>query len=199
MRADDNADCVGKQQKESQSEMTQHKLLIGRVLVVVSGAFWLGGLTFYASAVIPMAHAVLGSHTTVGFITQRVTGWINVAAVIALVVFFANAFATRAVQLHRLRVALWMAWAVTAGVQASLFILHPMLDRLLNVEAYEILEPERFYPLHQMYLVGTSAQLLAGLVFLVCLLASWRRQDILGPERGDADLFRDTSALPTER
>lgn len=51
--------------------MSQNNLLIGRVLVVLSGAIWLGGLTFYASVVIPMAHGVLGNHTTVGFITQH--------------------------------------------------------------------------------------------------------------------------------
>lgn len=160
------------------------KVLIGRILVVLSGAIWLGGLTFYASVVIPMAHGVLGSHATVGFITQQVTGWINVVAVIALVVFLANIFATRSVQRHRLRITLWATWAVMAAMQASLFALHPALDRLLNAEALEILDPERFYPLHQIYLIGTSIQLLAGLAFLACVLAVWRRQDMIAAERG---------------
>lgn len=173
-----------KRQQETEADVAQWKGLVGRILVVLSGAIWLGGLTFYASVVIPMAHRVLGSHTTVGFITQQVTGWINVVAVIALLVFLANLFATRTAQRRRMRITVWTAWAVMAAIQAGLFVLHPTLDRLLDAEALEILDPERFYPLHQLYLIGTSVQLLAGLVFLACVLAVWRRQDIIAVERG---------------
>lgn len=60
-------------------------ILVGRVIVVVAGAVWLGGLTFYAAVVIPTAHDVLGSHREVGFITQQVTERINAIAVVALV------------------------------------------------------------------------------------------------------------------
>lgn len=173
--------------QEWQMENAQHKLLVGRVLVVVSGAIWIGGLTFYAAAVIPTAHRVLGSHTTVGFITQRVTGWINFAAVIALVVFLLNTLSTRTAGPHRLRIALWAAWTVMAAVQVSLFILHPMLDRLLDAEGFEILDPERFYFLHQIYLIGTSVQLFAGLAFLVCILAAWRQEDVRELEQREWD------------
>lgn len=158
--------------------MVRYKVLIGRMLVVLAGALWLGGLTFYASVVIPTAHGVLGSHTTVGFITRQVTGWINILAVVALVVFLGNLVATRAAHGPRLRLALGGAWAAMAAVQVGLFALHPRLDRLLDPEAMEILAPERFYTLHQVYLIGTSAQLLAGLVFLGCVLTVWGRQDI---------------------
>lgn len=174
--------------------MTQHNLLICRVLVILSGAIWLGGLTFYASVVIPMAHGVLGSHTTVGFITQQVTGWINVAAVIALVVFLVNVIVTRSAQPLRLRIILWAAWALMALLQASLFVLHPMLDRLLDAKALAILDPEQFYFLHQIYLIGTSIQLFAALAFLVCVLAVWRRQDMLEFERTSLHSSRGTPA-----
>lgn len=181
-----------KRQRETEANVAQNTILIGRFLVVLAGAIWLGGLVFYASAVIPMAHRVLGSHTTVGFITQQVTSWINVVAVIALVVFLADIFATRAAQRKRLRIIVWATWAVMAAMQASLFILHPMLDRLLDAEALAILDPDRFYTLHQAYLLGTSIQLLAGPVFLACVLAIWRRQDMLEFERRSLHRTRDT-------
>ena len=61
-------------------------------LVVAAIAFWLGGFTFYAGVAIPMGVEVLGGHRTVGFITDGVTNWLNVAGVIALTIFAWNAW-----------------------------------------------------------------------------------------------------------
>ncbi|XZE52425.1 hypothetical protein SH139x_004118 [Planctomycetaceae bacterium SH139] len=151
--------------------------MIERTLVVLAGALWLGGLTFYAAVVIPLAHEVLGSHTTVGFITRRVTVWINLLAAVALLVFLINLRSTHSHQGRRLRRLVWTTWGVMAAVQAGLFILHPRLDRLLDVPEMEILQPAQFYSLHQVYLIGTTLQMLAGLLFLVGILIIWRSQD----------------------
>src|SRR5689334_8725515 len=50
-----------------------------RFIVISAIAFWLGGFTFYAGVAIPTGVEVLGTHKAVGFITQGVTRWLNVA------------------------------------------------------------------------------------------------------------------------
>ncbi len=162
---------------EPSATIAERRLLIERTLVVLAGALWLGGLTFYAAIVIPLAHEVLGSHTTVGFITRRVTVWINLLAALALLVFMINLRSTRGFQARGLRKLVWITWGVMAVVQTGLFVLHPRLDRLLDVPAMEILQPTEFYSLHQFYLIGTTLQLPAGLLFLVGMLMIWRSQD----------------------
>ncbi|MCA9269901.1 MAG: hypothetical protein KDA41_15580, partial [Planctomycetales bacterium] len=44
---------------------------------------WWGGLTFYAGVVVPVGAAVFGS-TEQGFVTQRVTNWLNLLLAVAL-------------------------------------------------------------------------------------------------------------------
>ena len=61
-----------------------------RFLVIAAIAFWLGGFTFYSGVAIPMGVEVLGTHRAVGFITERVTNWLNVAGVVALIIFLWN-------------------------------------------------------------------------------------------------------------
>src|SRR5947209_19521490 len=46
--------------------------------------FWLGGFTFYAAVVVPIGTEVLGSAADQGWITRRVTPWLNVAGAVAL-------------------------------------------------------------------------------------------------------------------
>lgn len=165
--------------EHSATRAAERRPLIERTLVVLAGALWLGGLTFYAAVVIPLAHEVLGSHTTVGFITRRVTVWINLLAALALLVFLINLRSTRDYQGRGLRRLVWTTWGVMVVVQTGLFVLHPRLDRLLNVPAMEILQPTQFYSLHQVYLIGTTLQLPAGLLLLVGMLTIWRSQDQL--------------------
>ena len=62
---------------------------IRRFLFIAAVAFWLGGFTFYTSVVIPVGTHTLGS-VRQGFITQQVTGWLNVAGAFALPLVFWN-------------------------------------------------------------------------------------------------------------
>lgn len=151
--------------------------ILGRAVVLVAGAFWIGGLTFYAAAVIPTAHSVLGSHTLVGFITQRVTNWINISGVAALALLFLNLAGTRQRPPARLEFALWGTWVGMGLVQAALFLLHPVLDGMLDASARAIVAPDRFYGLHRIYLSLTMAQLATALVHVVCVLTLWRWRD----------------------
>src|SRR5436190_19571918 len=63
-----------------------HTELMRRYLFTVATALWLGGFTFYSTVVIHTGHRVLGGLLEVGFVTQRVTSWLNLIGVVALLV-----------------------------------------------------------------------------------------------------------------
>lgn len=144
--------------------------LFRRYLVVLAFALWFGGLTFYALVVIPTAHGVLKSHLRVGFITQGVTHWINAAAVGALVLFLWELVAGWKKGSAAFRLG---SWIVMVAAQAALFGLHPVLDQLLDPRAREIVEPDRFYELHRIYLIVTAVQWGAALLHLWLCVRTW--------------------------
>ncbi len=141
---------------------------IRHTLALATFALWWGGFTFYAVVVIPTAQKVLHSHTRVGFITQEVTHWLNLCAVLALI-FLLWELLNAALLTARRRRWLWAAWLVMVAMQTALFILHPRLDRLLDFSAREILDEPRFYFLHRVYLCVSTVEWLAAWV----MLAGW--------------------------
>lgn len=152
------------------------RVIAPRLLILTACAFWLGGLTFYAAVVIPTANAVLGSHRIVGFVTQRVTGWINLSAVVVIALLFLN-LARAATAGRNERTALWLTWGIMLAAQVGLFALHPVLDRMLDVTARHIIDQPQFYRLHRVYLVVSIVQQAAALAHIGFLLALWRCQD----------------------
>src|SRR5258708_7311994 len=101
---------------------------IARRFVFVSTiAFWLGGFAFYTGVVVQVGAAVLRSHTRQGFITQRVTFWLNIVASIALLILLAHLISSRLPNC-RLRKVLTVLWIIMVGLQAWLFFLHPHMD-----------------------------------------------------------------------
>ena len=152
-----------------------------RALVVAALGLWLGGLTLYALVAIPAAHEVLGSHTKVGFITQKVTRGINLIACLALAVLLANAIADWSRGKRLLRLGETGSWVLMALSQAALFVVHGRLDALLDPVARQVIDPARFYRTHEVYLIVTGVQWHAGLVYLACALVAWRRADAAAP------------------
>lgn len=142
-----------------------------RFVVVHAFAFWQGGFVVYGGVVVPVGTAVLGSDRLQGFVTQQVTGWLNLLGVAWCV---ALAWDCHAVRGDRLRVALV---AVCAALLAVLFAVHPAMDALLDGETQKVLDRKLFRRLHQVYLgVSTLHWLLAMAVAWRTLLA-WRRFD----------------------
>lgn len=117
-------------------------------------AVWWGGLTFYAGVVVPIGTDVLGA-TTQGFVTQRVTHWLNGAGAIAIVLTVGEVFRLRSR-------GTWIAWGTVATTLAVLAALHPAMDVLLEVGTHTVADGERFYSLHRVYLWVTAVQWLAG-------------------------------------
>jgi hypothetical protein len=149
------------------------KSLIGsirRFLFVSAVAFWLGGFTFYTSVVVHIGGRTLGT-VRQGFITQRVTDWLNVSGAIALPLIFWNMAAIWRQRGRALRFALAATWFVMALVQVGLFVLHPMMDRYLDVGTKHVLDYERFDHLHYVYLMSSTVQWAAGLIHVWCAVA----------------------------
>jgi hypothetical protein len=139
-------------------------------VVIAAIAFWLGGFTFYSGVAIPMGVEVLGTHRRVGFITERVTNWLNVAGVVALAIFFWNMVLGWRGSGKVLRYTLLVTWLLMAAIEVELISLHPVMDRLLVTQPIrDILDPDRFDTLHHVYLISTSIQWFFGMIHVWCI------------------------------
>lgn len=149
---------------------------VRRFLVISAIAFWLGGFTFYSGVAIPMGVEVLGSHLRVGFITQRVTNWLNVAGVIALAIFAWNMALGWRGSGKILRNTLLVTWLLMVAIEIELIVLHPVMDRLITVQPVrEILDEDRFDLLHHVYLISTTVQWVFGMIHVWCICVLWKQ------------------------
>ena len=135
---------------------------IQRFVGLVSLTLWWGGLTFYSLVVVPIGSDVFGA-TAQGFVTQRVTHWLNGMSLVTLVLLLWNLTVTR-------RRLLIVTWLLMVSSLAGLAVLHGSLDALLDPQSQTVNDAERFYRLHRVYLVLTAVQWLAGLAHLWGLL-----------------------------
>ena len=142
-----------------------------RFMVFAAIAFWLGGFTFYAGVVIPVGMEVLGGHLRQGFITQQVTQWINVSGLCAIPILCWNAAANWAKAGKLVRYGLGSSLIIIALIQAELLVLHPFLDRLLDVKGRQIIDEDRFDLLHHIYLGSATVQWCAGVLHVLCIAA----------------------------
>lgn len=121
-------------------------------------AAWWGGLTVYAGIVVPIGTELIGSIEQ-GFVTQRVTNWLNILATLVLCLSAWNVFAS-----HRR----WLmaTWTVIAISLVALIVLHATLDRMLDSTQHSISDSDHFYFIHRLYLWLTAVQWLAGIGLL---------------------------------
>lgn len=145
-------------------------LAIRRFLVATALGLWLGGFTFYSAVVIHVGTDVLGDHRPVGFITQRVSDWLNLIGAIALLLALWNMAANWPTAARWKRALLALSWLVMAIALAALVVLHCSLDGALNVDSQEIVNYKEFLWLHRAYLAISTAQWGAGLLHVFCLL-----------------------------
>ncbi len=89
-----------------------------------------------------------------GFLTQRVTLWLNVACCILIVALICRTLATR-------RTALGLLTAGLAIITGTLVLQHSRLTTLMDSELRGVVDG--FYPLHATYLWLTTVQWLRGL------------------------------------
>jgi hypothetical protein len=151
-------------------------VLLRRYLVLIALMFWQGGFTFYVSVVVPVGTAVLGSALRQGFITRRVTEWLNVSAAVALVILALDLLLCQETS-RRTAWARRGLWLFMAACQALLFRLHAVLNGMMIEQGRIVTDAEAFYPVHRAYLWGHTAQWFAGLVFIALTLMAWRAED----------------------
>ena len=119
------------------------------LLTLVVG-LWLGGLTFYTGIVVPIGTEIIGG-TEQGFVTQRVTNWLNAIGVVALLGLGVN------VWFRERNWAIVVTWLLAALSQLSLLALHPLLDVQLDLRTRTIRDTGWFYECHRGYLIVTAA------------------------------------------
>ncbi|MEZ5964851.1 MAG: hypothetical protein R3F56_13480 [Planctomycetota bacterium] len=136
-----------------------------RAAALAAAILWLGGFTFYALFVIPSGVAVLGDHRQFGFVTERVTRWLNGLAALALLL-----------DLPALRRPRWQrcSWVVAAGCTAALVGLHAYARSFLDFAHRDVHDPETFYQVHRAYLLTAAVQWLAFVSLLADRLRSTR-------------------------
>ena len=142
-----------------------------RFLTVVALAVWFGGFTFYSTAVIDTSQKVLHSQLRAGLITQQVTNWLNQISIPTLAICAWNWLSLRR---HERKFRVLVLGASLLGMilfQLALFPTHSVLDgRIVN---REVADEAAFFPLHRLYLVLSTAQWCATLVYLWAALALW--------------------------
>ena len=147
-----------------------------RYLVLLAISLWLGGFTFYSVVVIHTAHRVLDSMLETGLITQQVSNWLNIIGVGALLILLWNT----AVEWRHGTQVRWLlsaGWLIMTAIQVWLFLLHPVLDRQINLETRHLVDRQQFRPVHTFYVTLSTVQWAAGLIYLFCTLHAWRVHD----------------------
>ena len=138
---------------------------------------WMGGFTFYALIVIPTAGLVLGGEREVGFITQKVTFWLNLIGLACLAYFAWNMLRDWSGLTGSLRRWLATSWIVMVAMSPGLFITHGLMDRLLESPGFKIHHIGHFTDLHTVYLGFATVQWTAAMLHIGLSLAAWRQLD----------------------
>ena len=152
--------------------------VLRRYLALAALFFWQGGFTFYASVVVPVGQQEL-SHLVQGFITRRVTVYLNLAGAVALLPLAWEAVAARDPSRPR-RWLRWLLWLGMAATLVALYRLHPLLDQFLDLEYRDISDRRAFRPYHRLYLWVSTVQWACAVVYLLLTLLAWRAEDRRG-------------------
>lgn len=138
---------------------------------------WMGGFTFYALIVIPTAGLVLGGEREVGFITQKVTFWLNLIGLACLGFFAWDMLCDWSSLTRPLRRWLATSWIVMSAMFPGLFMVHRLMDRLLESPGFKIHQISHFTDLHTVYLGFATVQWTAAVLHIGLSLAAWRQLD----------------------
>ncbi len=128
--------------------------------LVVGGlmTLWLGGFTFYAAFVVPIGAHALGSELEQGLVTRDVTLVLNRLAA-SLAIAWGLAIVGR--RGRKLGIESF-AWSLFAAMTGLLFVQHASVDRLLDLPQRSVVDYDRFYAAHRIYLIAATLQWLAA-------------------------------------
>lgn len=151
--------------------------MLRRYLYLLTFAWWMGGLTFYALIVIPVAAHVLGRHRDVGFITQQVTLWLNLTGTVPLGIFLWNLIADQKLAFGWRRKLFQGSWILMAATQAGLFVSHAWLGGILDASKHRILDTDSFEFRHGVYETLVTILWVTALVHAWLTLQLWQVRD----------------------
>lgn len=144
------------------------RLVVLRFLCLFSLSVWVGGFTFYSAVVIPVLHESLGSLET-GYVTQRVTDYLNAAGAVAVALWWLAAWADRSAGPALARRVRLGSLAATTVLLLGLIGLHRVMDGRLESGSLR-----GFYPLHRVYLIVSTAQWFMNLGLMAVVLVPRR-------------------------
>ena len=142
-----------------------------RFVVLHAFLLWQGGFVVYGGVVVPVGAEVLGSDRLQGFVTQQVTGWLNLFGVAWCAALAWDCYAVRGDRLRAVLV------AICAALLLVLFAAHPQMDALLDGDAQSVLDRKLFRRWHQLYLGVSTLHWLLALAVAWRTLRAWRRFD----------------------
>ena len=138
------------------------------LILAATTGLWLGGLTFYAAVVVPIGSHVVGRMDQ-GLITQQVTNWLNVIAMIAIVFLGVNTCRER-------KPSTVITWLLLAALQVLLLLLHPVLDRQLALVSEDRYSGPAFYQWHRAYLIVTTIMWFVALCHVGLVIGTARHK-----------------------
>ena len=127
---------------------------VWRAGIWILWAFWWGGLSFYAIAVVPIGTEQIGSQSQ-GFITQWVTHWHNLLGTIMTICLAMEGYRTS-------RRSLYLLATLVGFVTSLLFVDHWILSSQMNFQDRSV--SENFYKQHVVYLWITTVEWFLGLL-----------------------------------
>ena len=146
--------------------------IVLRSITLFLFSLWFGGFLFYSSIVISNAHAVVGDHETVGMITQRVTGILNLIGVPTIGFLFLNLIQEKKkLPGNKLKVSLILLSVITCCLIA-LFIFHTLMSQYIDPVKLELSEHKKFYRLHRVYLIISTVQFFSLVAYIPSFIKS---------------------------
>ena len=155
--------------------MPQLLTLISRTVVLIAHAVWVGGFTFYSTAVLWVLDDELGTFDAGRLITRRVTDWMNAAGVATLALWWGLTWIERRAKPRlprRIRLGLVLASTLLLGF---LIVDHLILDHHLDTKGRA-----GFYAMHSVYLIAATIQWVANLLLIPASLWVWRNDSKQG-------------------
>jgi hypothetical protein len=141
------------------------------LLAVFTYILWWGGFTFYAAFVIHTGQKVLGGdHVMMGFITEDVAPIISYAALVACFFSFVHEW----LQGEKMRRFVVISLCIMLLLIIGLFILYPFMRELLDNQTHKEIDHDKFYFLHRIYLIISSAMWVNGVVYIILLIKKFK-------------------------
>jgi hypothetical protein len=146
-------------------------LLIARFAALGAMTFWVGGFTFYAGIVIPILHEFM-AESEAGQITRQVTDALNLVGLVAVVVW------SILLIMERKFVPRWASQLRLAAFGGAVLLLvgqgvvHQILDARLDAGSMR-----GFYPIHRVYVGGSTLQWGLNLALLYLSLVLWNARE----------------------